>query len=221
MPRRTISLIVLILFALGVSPIAAANHQVSVSNFEFTPADLTIQVGDTVTWKNEAGLHNVRSDTFRCANGCDGDGMGGNGDPATNDWEVTLEFNDPDFIDYVCEVHEGIGMVGTISVMEAGAVALSLAGSCPGPMTLSISGGTPSGVAAIIFADATGTDPIPVGGCQGTETGLSNPAPLAPVSLDGSGNGELTPNVPAGACGKLLQVMDVASCAMSNVVTVQ
>ena len=63
---------------------SAANHIVTAqSNFTFSPSDLTIAAGDTVTFKNGGGFHNVKSDPgavtmFRCANGCDGAGGNGN-----------------------------------------------------------------------------------------------------------------------------------------------
>lgn len=103
---------------------AAEDHQVLVSNFSFTPSSLTIQAGDTVTWTNQQGTHNVQADddSFRCANGCDGDGEGGSGDPASNEWSFTLTFEEPDdLIRYFCELHGGIGgvgMSGTITVEE-------------------------------------------------------------------------------------------------------
>src|SRR5690348_6115263 len=49
----------------------------------FVPRAVTVDVGDTVTFVNAGGTHNVDADdgtTFRCANGCDG--AGGNGDPS-------------------------------------------------------------------------------------------------------------------------------------------
>ncbi|NBB69524.1 MAG: hypothetical protein GVY33_04240 [Alphaproteobacteria bacterium] len=112
----------LILLALlfATTPLLAADHQILVSNFSFTPENLTIQVGDTVTWTNEGGTHNVRADdgSFRCANGCDG--TGGNGDPAPAGWSFTLTFDEPaELIRYHCEPHGapgGVGMAGTITV---------------------------------------------------------------------------------------------------------
>lgn len=114
-------------FPLGVAGavLAAApllgqtNHQVRVINNAFVPRNLTIQVGDSVTWRNEGISHNVRADngSFRCANGCDG--AGGNGNPASNAWTVTRTFNNPGTIPYFCEVHGttgGLGMAGTITV---------------------------------------------------------------------------------------------------------
>src|SRR4051794_10367020 len=48
----------------------------------FDPPNQTVNVGDTITWVNLGGAqHNVHADdnSFRCANGCDGNG--GNGTP--------------------------------------------------------------------------------------------------------------------------------------------
>ena len=89
------------------------------SGLVFSPANLTIQVGDTVTWINRGGRHNVAADdgSFRCANGCDG--AGGNGSPSTDGWSFSLTFNDPGMIRYFCEVHgrvNGVGMSGILTV---------------------------------------------------------------------------------------------------------
>jgi plastocyanin len=87
------------------------------SSNRFSPANLTIQVGDTVTWRNTSGNHNVEADdgSFRCANGCDA--TGGNGSPASNAWTFSLTFNTPATISYHCVVHRGLGMTGTIAVV--------------------------------------------------------------------------------------------------------
>ena len=102
-------------------------------NNTFSPSNLTIQAGDSVTFINGGGFHNVAASdgSFRCAEGCDG--QGGDGDPSTAAWSFTLTFNDPGQIDYVCEVHEGFGMVGTIVVMGGG-------NDTPGDLRLSASG---------------------------------------------------------------------------------
>lgn len=87
--------------------------------YSFEPERLPIQAGDTVTWINQDNMaHNVRADdgSFRCANGCDGEG--GNGAPAF-DWSYTRTFNDPGTIPYFCEAHGfagGGGMSGVITV---------------------------------------------------------------------------------------------------------
>ncbi|HZI63845.1 MAG TPA: Calx-beta domain-containing protein [Thermoanaerobaculia bacterium] len=104
---------------------AAENHAVSVTDFEFSPASLNIQVGDTVTWTKVSGsfAHNARADdgSFRCANGCDG--AGGDGDLASNGWSATRAFNSPGSFGYHCELHGGPGgqgMAGVINVAGAG-----------------------------------------------------------------------------------------------------
>jgi plastocyanin len=120
--RPAAALAVLALAAAAAGPAAAANHDVQVRDFSFVPASLTIQAGDTVTWTNIGNFaHNVRANnlSFRCANGCDG--QGGNGTPALG-WSFTRTFNDPGEIGYHCQLHgtiQGAGMAGTITVQGA------------------------------------------------------------------------------------------------------
>ncbi len=114
-----ITLVVLVLCA----PVArAANHTVHVGGvgLVYTPNSLTIAVGDSVTWVNDGGFHNVTADdnSFRCAAGCDG--SGGNGDPSTDSWSATRTFNTAGTVPYHCEVHGPTnGMKGTIIVQGA------------------------------------------------------------------------------------------------------
>ena len=103
------------------APGAAEDFFVDVggASFSFSPNDLTIQVGDTVTWRNQGGGHNVNAPGFfRCANGCDGEG--GNGNPSAAAWEFTRTFNQEAVIDYHCEPHQGIGMTGRVTVESSG-----------------------------------------------------------------------------------------------------
>jgi plastocyanin len=109
----------------AAAPAAAANHSVmTVAGNAFSPDTLTITAGDSVTFTNVAqGFHDVHADdnSFRCANGCDGDGHGGDGSPSTAMWSFTLTFNTPGTIAYHCEIHgaPGFGMHGTITVNPA------------------------------------------------------------------------------------------------------
>ncbi len=99
----------------------AANHSVQVMpNNTFSPQNLTIESGDTVTWTNNGGFHNVEASdgSFRCANGCDG--QGGDGAPASNAWSFTLTFNTVGTTNYVCIVHAAQGMTGSITVTGGG-----------------------------------------------------------------------------------------------------
>lgn len=104
-------------------PAEAANHQVTVRSFTFEPATLTIQAGDSVTWTNIDGPHNVRADdnSFRCANGCDD--TGGNGNVAASPWSFTRTFNTAGLVLYHCQLHGGPGgdgMSGSLTVQGGG-----------------------------------------------------------------------------------------------------
>ena len=122
-------------FALLAAPAAwAENHPVSVGGTYdsggytypqngFSPRAITVNVGDTVTFTNAGGTHNVDADdetTFRCANGCDG--AGGNGDPSGTAWTSTVTITPAmagHTIGYHCDVHGAMGMTGTITVNGA------------------------------------------------------------------------------------------------------
>ena len=49
------------LFALAAPLGAQTTHTVTVRNFEFDPATLVVEAGDTVRWINESGAHNVNA----------------------------------------------------------------------------------------------------------------------------------------------------------------
>ena len=120
---RSFSASAFLLLSLLTGHVQATEHTVeSRPDNTFSPRDLVIQVGDTVTWINIGGRHNVlaQDGSFRCAEGCDA--SGGNGDPSTSAWSFSLTFNSPDVIDYVCELHAGIGMVGTVTVSQVNTV---------------------------------------------------------------------------------------------------
>ena len=103
------------------APTMAANHSIqAMPNNTFSPNNLTIEVGDSVTWSNAGGFHNVQAadGSFRCSNGCDG--QGGDGSPASNAWSFTLTFNQPGTINYFCSPHQAFGMTGSITVTGGG-----------------------------------------------------------------------------------------------------
>ena len=116
-----------IVFGLSLPAAApAANHIVTASsNLTFSPRSLIIAAGDTVTFRNGGGFHNVVSDpgsvtSFRCANGCDG--TGGNGDLSSAAWSATVTFPRAGTARYYCEAHGaagGVGMSGMITVQAA------------------------------------------------------------------------------------------------------
>lgn len=117
------------LVALGLLfavPCWAANFTVTANGVQFSPRNLTIQAGDSVTFRNGGGFHNVVADngSFRCAVGCDG--AGGSGEPSNTSWAVVVQFDEPGTVGYKCEVHAGMGMTGTITVEPPATPAFSL-----------------------------------------------------------------------------------------------
>ncbi len=97
---------------LAVLPADAADQSVSAnSSNRFAPADVTITQGDTVTWNNTGGTHNV---TF------DDGSFDMPPDAVDSRWTVQRTFNTPGTFSYVCERHAGIGMVGTVTVLASG-----------------------------------------------------------------------------------------------------
>lgn len=89
--------------------VAAATHEVDVVNFAFLPAELVIQPGDTVRWRNMGGSHNVLAD----------DGSFSNGPPSSAAWVYEVTFDEPGSWGYYCSLHggpNGLGMAGTVVV---------------------------------------------------------------------------------------------------------
>jgi plastocyanin len=112
----------------------AADHRVTVGGatssggyqypvYMFDPPNVAVNPGDTVTFVNAGGTHNVAADdgSFRCATGCDG--AGGNGTPSGTSWTSTVTIGQGQAgstIHYHCEVHASLGMTGTITVSGTG-----------------------------------------------------------------------------------------------------
>ena len=90
-------------------------------SLSFSPQSVNIDPGDTVTFLNFGGVHNVVADdgSFRCAHGCDNDGHGGNGGATGQPWLVSINFPNAGTVGYFCETHgaPGVGMFGTINVL--------------------------------------------------------------------------------------------------------
>ncbi|MET0229837.1 MAG: plastocyanin/azurin family copper-binding protein [Rhodanobacteraceae bacterium] len=103
----------------------AADHEVTVgsNSISFDPQLVTINTGDTVTFVSETAMsHNVHAndDSFRCADGCDGDGHGGNGGPRPGPWRATVRFDHAGTFGYRCDPHAPYGMVGAVQVVDGG-----------------------------------------------------------------------------------------------------
>lgn len=87
-------------------PVTSTSNQnsVSVQNYAFSPASLTIQKGANVTWKNDDSVqHTIVSDTQAFTS------------PTLNKGDVyTFQFNNTGTFPYHCSIHTY--MIGTITV---------------------------------------------------------------------------------------------------------
>lgn len=177
-PDRRRALVAAHLAAFVSLPLLASDVPVNVTGLStFAPRDVTVLVGDTVTWTRTGGFHNAQADdgTFRCAAGCDQ--TGGNGNASSSWTTATFRFVEPDFEPYHCEIHGGSGMTGTINVLRA------------------------------IFVDGFeggGPDPdrwatlVPEGDSCGNPFIVESSIALVPDTLDGSTNG--TDLTTGGSC---------------------
>lgn len=94
----------------------AINHQVSVTSNVFTPSSLTITAGDTVTWTNNGGTHNVDG---RTATYPTNPASFYSGAASGSSWVFSHTFTAAGSYTYDCTPHVGFGMVGTITVNPA------------------------------------------------------------------------------------------------------
>lgn len=94
--------------ALVVAPVtadAATSTAVSIQDFQFQPATITIEPGDTVVWTNlDFTAHNVTGDGFVSGN------LG-------NGAQFAHDFTDVGTFAYLCTLHSG--MTGTVEVAAA------------------------------------------------------------------------------------------------------
>jgi hypothetical protein len=112
---------------------------------------------------------------------------------------------------------------GSVYVFDGGLppVQLSLAGTCPGTMTLTVDTTDQPNEDVVIFL---GRDPgvtvVTGGGCAGTELDLEPARIFRTVTTDGSGVIDLTSVLQDRFCGRLLQGLDRA-CSTSNLLEIE
>jgi plastocyanin len=110
--------------ALAACPAMAANFDVgmvgSAAGPRFSPEAITVAQGDSVTWTNGGGVHDV---TFE-------DGLFQQPSPPNATiWTVSRTFDSPGTYLYYCSVHRSIGMTGSVVVSAAAPTGSS--GSAP------------------------------------------------------------------------------------------
>lgn len=107
------------------------------------------------------------------------------------------------------------GTMSELDLGNGGAPVLTVSGSCPGVMSISLSGATAGGSVAFVFGTA-GSFTIPGGSCAGLVIDVASPTVAGFISADGSGNITLSPSISGGLCGSTIQAVDLASCTASN-----
>lgn len=113
-PLVSLILLLLALLFLFLIPVRArADQTVLVTDFSFTPRDLTIDVGETVTWQWVKGFHTTTN------------GIDENDPNAGNLWDALLfsgqktavyQFNEAGFFPYFCRFHTDLNMFGSVTV---------------------------------------------------------------------------------------------------------
>ena len=98
-------------FAMSAAPVRAADQAVTIENFLFSPQDLTIEVGDTVTWTN-------LDDFSHTATSTSGPSAFDSGNLANGE-TFSFTFDTAGTYEYFCEIHPN--MIGSITVTAAAA----------------------------------------------------------------------------------------------------
>jgi plastocyanin len=101
-------------FAPAATSLAANQTVTAQPSLQFSPNSVVIDQGDTVTWNNAGGLHNVHFDDNSFIMPAS---------PSTAAWSVSRTFSAPGMFRYYCQVHggpNGSGMSGVVWVNGPG-----------------------------------------------------------------------------------------------------
>ncbi|OGU64191.1 MAG: hypothetical protein A2W30_06880 [Ignavibacteria bacterium RBG_16_36_9] len=105
--------LLIFLIVIAANTYSQVVHTIVITDFEFTPNNLTVLVGDTVRWTYTTGAfaHNVKAD----------DGSFTSGVPALPPWTYNHVFTSAGNNPYYCEPHGGPGgqnMAGVVNVQN-------------------------------------------------------------------------------------------------------
>tara|TARA_B100001113_G_scaffold332264_1_gene309181 strand:- start:141 stop:629 length:489 start_codon:yes stop_codon:yes gene_type:complete len=108
----------LFLFLLPILTYSQTSHNISSGNFYYYPSVLNINIGDTVSWINDGGYHNVNFDINTITGSSFNNPEAFISSPTSGPVLYTHVFNTPGNYDYDCSVgsHAVMGMIGTIIV---------------------------------------------------------------------------------------------------------
>lgn len=179
----------------GQQPAAAASNTVTIQGFAFSPASLTINVGDTVTWVNkDAGVqHSATSDTG-VTPAFDTNAFSGAADGSATSSAIT--FNTAGTFAYHCKIHPS--MHGTI-VVQAQGTATTTATATTTTTTTTTATATATATTTAT-ATATATTPAPTS----TPTQTATPVPTTPAPVNAPCNLTVADQNVSGSLKELL-----------------
>lgn len=104
-------------------------------------------------------------------------------------------------------------------------IRLSIDATCPGggPIRIAWDGATPRGRVALVFGRSLGETAVPHGyACAGTLLGLRGGLRLVAEAMTGAGGqATIVASARAEACGGSMQLVDLSTCATSNVARIE
>lgn len=116
---NTTRVIISLMLLLSCTVTFATIHDVQINGITFSPANIQIEAGDTVRWTNDGGFHNIEANdgSFKCSDNCEVTSGDGNGNASSTWTTVEITFNYVGLFNYLCEIHFGGGMVGSVNVI--------------------------------------------------------------------------------------------------------
>ena len=111
----------------------------------------------------------------------------------------------------------GTNQLIAVQVGNSAGPVLDVSGTCPGPVTISVTGATPGANLAVWGGKQAGATTLTTGDCAGTTIDLKKAHLLATGIADNNGEVTLRIRLNANRCGILLQAIDLSTCATSNV----
>ena len=117
----------IILFIVSMSLYSQDSYTISSGSYYYYPSSVTVNVGDTVHWVNDGGLHNVNFDINSITGSSFNNPESFISSPTTGTNIYTHVFTIPGNYDYDCSVgsHAASGMVGSIIVNGASSTIFS------------------------------------------------------------------------------------------------
>jgi len=101
-----------------------------------------------------------------------------------------------------------------------GSPLVNFAGSCPGAIDLAADNFSAGSAVAVVSGSGPGTTTIPQGSCSGVDLDLANASLVTVLTADNDGSIRLGREIGGGVCGNLLQLVDLATCDLSNTVMI-